>query len=105
MHMHLVLSLALVAPLLSSCSSLFVTPGKFHLYKCDQLVPQARHYISREKILRELIDKAKRAHGGGVVATAAYGSEYAEVQGNINELRREAAAKKCNQPPPVIPVR
>lgn len=105
MHISLALSVALAASLLSSCNSLFVTPGKFHLYKCEQLVPQTQSYVSREKVLRELIDRAKLAQGGGVIAAAAYGSEYAEVQGNIDELRKEAAEKKCNPQPPVIPAR
>lgn len=101
MRIPLALCTALAAPLLSSCGSLFVTPGKFHLYNCDQLKPQTQYYVTREKILRDLMDRAKVAQGGGVVVSVAYGTEYAAVQGMIDELRLAATEKKCKELPTV----
>ena len=98
MRIPFALCIALAAPLLSSCNSIFVTPGKFQLYNCDQLKVQAQYYGTREKLSRDLIDRAKVAQGGDVVAAAAYGSQYAEAQGNLDELRKEAAEKKCTLP-------
>jgi hypothetical protein len=77
-----------------------VAPGKYRLYDCQQLAQAANGYIDRERELREAKMKAEAAPGGELVSSLAYGSEYGQVRGNIDELRREVTEKKCDPPPP-----
>lgn len=80
--------------------SFLVAPGKYRLYDCQQLADAAKGYIDREKELREARAKAEGSPGGELVSSLAYGGEYGQVRGNIDELRREAAEKKCDPPQP-----
>lgn len=77
-----------------------VAPGKYQLYDCQQLAQQSTHYVRREKELRQAKAQAEAAPAGQLVSSLAYGSEYGQVRGNIDELRREVKEKKCNPPPP-----
>jgi hypothetical protein len=77
-----------------------VAPGKYRLYDCQQLAQQAASYIGREQELREARARAEGSPGGELVSSLAYGGEYGQVRGNIDELRREVTEKKCDPPPP-----
>lgn len=79
-----------------------VAPGKYQLYDCQQLAQAAAPYFVREKELREVRTKAESGPGGELISSLAYGSEYGQVRGNIDELRREAAEKKCDLQPPSL---
>jgi hypothetical protein len=81
--------------------SLLVTPGKYSLYNCAQLAGPRTAQEIRKKELDALIGKAEAGPGGGVAATLAYRTEYAQVRGDLYEINKEAAAKNC--PPPVAP--
>lgn len=72
-----------------------VAPGKYRLYDCEQLSRMAASYTVRERELRDVKAKAEAAPGGGFVSAIAYDAEYSQVRGNLDELRREAAEKKC----------
>jgi hypothetical protein len=83
-------------------SSFLVTPGKYTLYSCPQLVPQTDARIARKRELDALIAKAGPG-AGALAATLAYRTEYAQVRGELAELARESAAKNCPPPPPPKP--
>jgi hypothetical protein len=58
----------LVGEVLSACSpaamgpvTVFVDPGKYQFYNCEQLAGQRTHWTNRELELKLLMDKAERA--------------------------------------------
>jgi hypothetical protein len=90
------------AGLLAGCSmsddtmaSLMVAPGKFTLYSCEALVEQERKSSTRARELEQLMARAEVDASGRLVSTIAYRSEYLTVRGELEELRRAAAEKKC----------
>ena len=103
--------------LLSACGSsnpqddkvgtFLVAPGKYFLYDCQQLDAAAVGYQNRGEVLRKAMADADKSPGGGVVSLLAYRGEYGQVQGNLAEIRREAASKNCAAkpatPPPAAP--
>ena len=80
--------------------SFMVTPGKYAFYNCAQLEGPRKAVESRKLELDALIAKAGTGPGGTIVATMAYRTEYAQVQGDLAEIAREAAAKNCPPPKP-----
>lgn len=97
-----------VAVLLSGCASgsdtvadLTVSPGKYMLYKCPMLKQAAQGIIARQHQLEQLMQKAGNGPAGRMVSTTTYEPEYVQNQGNLNEIRREAAAKQCDSAPGV----
>ena len=94
------LSFGLVA-LVGGCGSdgagtLFVDPGRYSLYHCDDLATRRKKLIERENELRGLIEKANESPGGAVVGSLAYRSEYETVLADEKLLQRKAAEKNCN---------
>ena len=79
--------------------SFMVTPGKYAFYNCAQLEGPRSGTESRKRELDALIAKAGSGPGGTVAATLAYRTEYAQVQGDLAEIAKEAAAKNCAPPP------
>lgn len=109
----MLLTMPVLALLLSACASsnppedklgtFLVAPGKYTLYDCVQLNAVNAGYEAREKDLRKLMAEADRSPGGGVVNLLAYRGDYGQVEGNLAELRREAASKNCVLKPPAAP--
>lgn len=117
--------IAAALPLLSACGSsnrdedklgsFLVAPGKYVLYDCQQLNMTNAGYIGRRDVLRKAMADAEKAPGGGVVSLLAYRTEYGQVEGNLAEIRRDAASKNCTlnsasagpaaPPPPAPPKR
>jgi len=101
--------IAAALPLLSACSSsnrdedklgtFLVAPGKYVLYDCDQLNMMDGGYRARRDVLRKAMADADKSPGGGVVSLLAYRTEYGQVEGNLAEIRREAASKNCTLKP------
>jgi len=97
--------IAAALPLLSACGSsnrdedklgtFLVAPGKYVLYDCQQLNMTNTGYIGRRNVLRKAMADAEKSPGGGVVSLLAYRTEYGQVEGNLAEIGREAASKKC----------
>ena len=85
-----------------------VAPGKYTLYNCAQLAQTMETVSERERELADLIAKAGPGAGGSFVSSVAYRPEYYQVHGEMNELRRTAAEKKCKFVPgvekPSVPV-
>jgi hypothetical protein len=95
------------AAALAGCSTsdgvgaLMVDPGRYEGYNCKDLVGQWNGLVSREKQLRDLIDKADESTSGVVIGALTYRSDYETVLEQKKVLRRTAAEKKCQLTPTV----
>ena len=95
------------AVVLSGCASetasqIFVEPDRFILYSCKELATQAQGNFARQHELEALM--AKAGPGGGQIASAmAYQPEYAQLRGEMTQLRKAAADRKCPPWPPAPP--
>ena len=93
-------SFALLA--LSGCGlsdgagALFVDPGRYALYHCDDLAARRKVLIARENELRGLIERAGESPGGAVIGSFAYRSDYDSVLAEEKLLQRNAAEKNCS---------
>ncbi|MBS0246090.1 MAG: hypothetical protein JSR61_05675 [Proteobacteria bacterium] len=72
-----------------------VAPGKYVLYDCQQLQATASNFRERRDTLRKAMADAEKAPAGGLVSLLAYRGEYGQIEGNLAEIRREAASKNC----------
>ena len=75
--------------------SLFVDPGRYEVYHCNDLVTRWKALTERERDLRALMDKASQSGTGAVIGTIAYRSDYESVLTEEKLVQREAAEKKC----------
>src|SRR5215472_7516584 len=84
---------------LSGCASetasrIFVEPDRYVLYSCKELAAQALGNLNRQQQLEQLM--AKAGSGSGQIASAmAYQPEYAQLRGEMTQLRNAAADRKC----------
>ena len=97
-----------LAAMLTACamsddtvSSFLVAPGKYVLYKCDDIARTAKATQARQKELEQLMAKAGTDPGAQMIASATYGTDYALARGEMNDLRAAAAERKCNFVPGV----
>jgi hypothetical protein len=98
---------ALAAGTLAGCGatysdgvgSLFVDPSKYDGYNCKDLIGQLKNLDTREKELRNLIDRADQSAGGVVIGAVAYRSDYQTVLEQKKVLQRAAAERKCQMVP------
>jgi hypothetical protein len=79
-------------------SSAMVKPARYSIYNCDQIAATGRAQASRERELKELMDKAGQGPGGELAITLAYRGEYLSTQGNLRELEAAAVNKGCRMP-------
>lgn len=79
----------------SRMSFMFVPPGKYLNYTCPQLEARAGTVNARRTVLDQLMAKAGTSLDGRVIGFVAYQAEYTELGGDLVELRRQAAEKKC----------
>jgi hypothetical protein len=99
-------SAALVALLLAACStndSWLADSGHYTFYHCDALPAQLNAIQARRQELSNLMARASEGGGGIVIGTIAYRAEYEKTFGEEKVLRRTAAEKNCNLPPPPAP--
>jgi hypothetical protein len=75
--------------------AIWVDPGKYTFYKCDDLARRWEALITREDELRGLIEKANESAAGAVIGSVAYRSDYEAVLSEEKLLQRTAADKKC----------
>jgi hypothetical protein len=100
----------LVAGILAGCSSsdgvrsLMIDPAHYSVYHCDGLAARLKVLLARELDLANLMDKASDSGGGVVIANLSYRVEYENTLGEEGVLRRTAAEKKCDLPPPAATV-
>jgi hypothetical protein len=94
------LGFSIVAPV-GGCGSdgagaIFVDPGRYSLYHCDDLAARKKKLIERENELRGLIEKANESAGGAVIGSLAYRSDYESVLAEGKLLQRNAVEKHCS---------
>jgi hypothetical protein len=94
---------ALVALLLAGCStsdSWLVDPAHYSAYHCDALPAKLKAIQEREQELSNLMARASEGGGGVLIGTMTYRADYEKAIGEEKVLRRAAAEKNCNLPPP-----
>jgi predicted small secreted protein len=100
----------LVASLLAGCStsdgvgSFIVDPGHYSVYHCDGLAARLKVLLAREQELANLMNRASEGGGGVLIGNLAYRTDYENAVGEEKVLRRAAAEKKCELPPPAQPM-
>ena len=92
----------LAAGLLAGCATsddsagrFFVQPDRYQLYSCRELGEAAQAVNARQLELEGLMTKAGPDASGRFVSTIAYRPEYLQLRGQMNEIRRTSAEKKC----------
>lgn len=76
-------------------TNFLVAPGKYVLFNCQQLDVAAKLNRTRMAELEALM-----ARSGSELANAiAYRPEYLQLRGEMADMRREAAEKKCKNTP------
>jgi hypothetical protein len=102
--------LAFVVTALCGCTSsdgvgtFIVDPGHYSAYHCKDFGAKLTQLVAREQALRELMDKASEGSGGALIGNLTYRAEYEDVLGEEKLLRRSAAEKNCELPPPSVAV-
>ena len=76
--------------------ALFVDPGHYSFYRCDDLAARRKALIARENELRGLMEKAAESTGGSVVGSFAYRSDYDTVLAEEKLVQRNATEKNCS---------
>ena len=71
-------------------STILVSPGKFILYTCPELVRAGRTMASRQRELESLMAKSRQDVGGEIVNVMAYRQEYLTNIGEMKDLRAQA---------------
>lgn len=92
----------LVAATLSGCAGsddnagrFLVQPDRYLLYSCKELAEATQAVGVRQLELERLMAKAGSDSTGQLVSDLAYRPEYLQLRGQMNELRKTTAEKKC----------
>jgi hypothetical protein len=92
----------LLCVMLAGCAAeiplIFADSGKYDYYNCEQLATQAKQQSTRQRELKELIDKAEQGAGGVVVSVIAYRSDYIAVNEDLRVIESTARSKNCVTP-------
>lgn len=75
--------------------SLFVDPGHYDSYHCNDLQTRWQYLNKREIELRNLMDKASTGPGGTVIGAVAYGTDYQSVLTEKKLVQQQATEKNC----------
>jgi len=75
----------------AAAARFLVAPGRYVLFNCQQLAVQATENQKRIRELEALMAKS----GSAFVNAMAYRPEYLQLRGELVDMRREAADKKC----------
>jgi hypothetical protein len=89
------LACALAACTTNDGGQLLIDPGRYDVYKCDDLAKRWKTVSAREKDLRELMARAGESGGGAVVGSLTYRADYEAVLSDERLLQHTAAAKNC----------
>lgn len=99
--------LALAAALELACAlagcadgpgQLLIDPGRYDVYKCDDIAKRWKSLSAREKELRDLMAKARESRAGVVVGEVTYRADYEAVLSDEKLLQHTAAEKNCALP-------
>jgi hypothetical protein len=104
------LACLLAAALLGGCTSsggvgtLMIDPAHYSVYHCDGLANRLKIVQARQQDLSNLMQRASEGGGGALIGNMSYRADYENALGEEAVLRRVAAEKKCDLPPPPQPV-
>lgn len=82
-----------------AAENFLVAPGKYTLFNCQQITQEAEKNMKRQHELEALMVRAGPSSAGKMVSTVAYRPEYLQLRGEMTDLRRTAADKKCKVMP------
>lgn len=91
------------AGILGGCAvsdSLTIDPGHYSVYHCKDMAARLQALQKRQKELLGLQEKASEGGGGLLIGNLSYRADYDNAVGEERVLRRTAADKKCDLPPP-----
>lgn len=77
---------------------LLIDPGRYTVYKCDDLAKRWKAVSGREKELHDLMAKADESGAGVVIGAVTYRADYEAVLSDERLLQRTAAEKNCALP-------
>jgi hypothetical protein len=105
---RLLITAAPAGSLLAGCAAdgpgaLLVDPGRYSVYHCDGLKARLKALLTREEELSNLMQRASDGGGGVLIGNLTYRADYENALSEEKLLRRTAAEKKCELPPPVAP--
>jgi hypothetical protein len=96
-----------VAALTSGCASSpdiealspYAAPGKYDFLDCPGIAQRLKTTSDRERELVDLMTRAERGVGGGIVNAIAYQDNLNTARAQSRELRKAAEAKQCPPSP------
>lgn len=97
------LALAACAGAADHPETVFVAPGKYVLYNCEQLAMTEKKFADRDVELARLMARARSGEGGELVASTVYEPDYYSNLGELNDIRREQRDKNCAAAPRPLP--
>jgi hypothetical protein len=84
-------------------STLMIDPAHYSVYHCDGLQARLKALQAREQELSNLMVRASEGGGGALIGNLTYRADYENTLAEEKVLRRTAADKKCDLPPPPQP--
>jgi hypothetical protein len=84
-------------------STLLIDPAHYSVYHCDGLATRLKALQAREQELSNLMLRASEGGGGALIGNLTYRADYENALAEEKVLRRAAAEKKCDLPPPGPP--
>ena len=73
----------------------FVAPAKFQFLRCEDIAKRLATAQTRERELRDLMDRANTGVGGSAVNILVYEPDLQTVQSELRQLRATAVEKQC----------
>ncbi len=72
-----------------------VAPGKYDVYACPNIEAKVLSTRARRTELEQLMARSAQSPGGEFINALAYRTEYVQTGGDLEELARASAEKKC----------
>jgi hypothetical protein len=92
----LVLGLAGCGTISDEVASRVITaPGRYSVYPCPNIEQLIKSVSQRRTELEQLMARSAQSPGGELVNAMAYRSEYLQTGGELEELAKASAEKKC----------
>jgi hypothetical protein len=82
----------------NSSLTLFADPGKYQYSSCEYLAQQRETLSTRERELKQLMDRAEQGTGGAIVNVLAYKGDYVAATEELKLLESAARSKNCPSP-------
>jgi hypothetical protein len=76
-------------------SKAIVSPGRYDVYPCANIEARIKEVRERRIELEQLMARSSQSAGGEFVNAIAYRTEYVQSGGDLEELARASADKKC----------